>query len=61
LVSYIDRLTSYYGAASVAAAVGVPGYANNTMYNVLILSFFCSYGPSDAVSVWADPFWYIDP
>jgi len=52
LVSYIDHLSSYYGAESVAAAIGVPGYANDTSYNVIILAFLENYGAADAVSVW---------
>ncbi len=61
LISYVDKLDSYYGAESVAASIGVQGYANETAYNVIILSFLCNYGSTDAASVWDKPFWYIDP
>lgn len=60
LVSYIDALTSYWGAHQVAEAIGLPGFSIPTKYNYLLLSFLLSYGPADAASVWANPFGFMD-
>lgn len=60
LVSYVDALSSYWGAHPVAEAIGVPGFSIPTNYNVLLLSFLLSYGPADAASVWANPFGFMD-
>jgi len=60
LVSYVDALSSYWGAHPVAEAIGVPGYSIPTKYNVLILSFLLTYGAADAASVWANPFGFMD-
>lgn len=39
--------------------MGVPGYANKTLYNYLVLAFWTySHGPLDIVCIWSDPVKY---
>lgn len=59
-VAYVDRLSSYWGAANVAAAIGLPGYAKSTLYNVINLAFILENGEADAASVWANPFGFME-
>ena len=35
--------------------MGVPGYAPETDYNVIIVGFWLTSGPYDAGQVWANP------
>jgi len=53
-------LTSYWGAESVAKAIGVPGYSDPDLYNVINLAFLLNYGTADAASVWANPFGFME-
>lgn len=59
-MSYIDHLTSYWGPDSVSSALGVPGFNNNTEYDVINLAFKLSNRAADAVDVWSNPFGYMD-
>ena len=52
--SYVDTMR-WWPPTSMAADLGVPGYAANTAYNVIILAFWLSTGPADVAAVWADP------
>jgi hypothetical protein len=60
LVTYVDKINSWWGAEAVAAALGVPGYANPTRYNVINLSFWLTSGPADAAALWANPLGYMN-
>lgn len=60
-VTYIDHLTSYWGAESIARALWVPGYAPNDLpYNYINLAFLLHYGPADAAAIWAHPTGFMD-
>ena len=59
-VSYIDHLTSYWGANSVSKAIGVPGYNADLEYDVINLAFKLSNRAADAAQVWANPFGFMD-
>ncbi len=48
LVTYVDHLNSYWGAEKVAASIGVPGYSEPKLYNVINLAFLLNYGEADA-------------
>ena len=41
------------------AAIGVPGFASTTDYDVINLSFILVYGTADAASVWEEPFGFL--
>jgi len=58
-VSYIDALNSWWPPAAIAAGIGVPGYAHNSSYNVINLSFWLTAGCADVALVWADAFKYV--
>jgi hypothetical protein len=54
--AYIDKVASWWPPASLAAGMGVPGYAAPHDYNYLILSFWsCNSGNLDMVKVWGSP------
>jgi len=56
---YIDKVLSWWPPASIAAGLGVPGYAAPHLYNYLILAFWsCSSGNLDMVNVWGNPVYY---
>ncbi len=56
---YIDRINQWWPPEKIAGGMGVPGYANNTIYNYIALAFWTySTGPLDIVSIWADPVKY---
>jgi hypothetical protein len=59
-VTYVDGISSWWGAEAVAAAIGMPGYATDHMYTVINLAFLLSYGPADALSVWHHPFGFME-
>ena len=57
-VGYIDRSTSWYGD-SIAAALGVPGYAKPHDYNHILLAFWsCAGAPKDMAMIWAGAITY---
>ena len=60
LVTYVDRLSSYWGGPSVADALGVPHYSIDTKYNVIILAFVLEYGAADAADIFIRPLSYME-
>ena len=56
---YIDRITSWYGM-SVAACLGLPGYAAPHDYNYIIFAFWsCKNPPEDIALVWQNISMYL--
>lgn len=54
--TYVNRLSAWWGAEKIAAALGVPGYAPPNQYNYVALSFWtCNLGATDAVTMWTNP------
>ena len=60
LVTYVDRLSSYWGGASVADALAVPGWSLDVKYNVIILAFVLEYGAADAADIFIRPLNYME-
>ena len=58
-LTYVNKINNWWPPEKIAAGLGVPGYAPNTIYNYFALSFW-SYanGPLDIVCIWADPVKY---
>ena len=57
-VGYVDRTASWYGD-SIAAGLGVPGYAKPHNYNFILLAFWsCSGAPKDMAMIWASAMTY---
>lgn len=55
-MTYIDRLSSYWGAEGIAAALGIPwNGVPTTPYNVINLAFVVGYGYADAAAIWMNP------
>lgn len=50
--SYIDKISDWSSGTSIAQGMGVPGYTQNTQYNVLSLGFINSKGPRDIAALW---------
>jgi hypothetical protein len=58
--AYSNRVADWSSAAGIAASMGVPGYAKNTSYNFICLTFYtCSGGPTDTALVWSNPIAYM--
>jgi hypothetical protein len=56
---YIDRINQWWPPEKIAAGIGVPGYATDTIYNYVALAFWSyAQGPLDIVNIWADPVKY---
>ncbi len=60
LLTYVDRLSSYWGGEKVADAIAMPGYSPLTEYNVVNLAFLLNYGAADAAAIWANPFGFME-
>mmetsp|Transcript_9519 Transcript_9519/g.10523 ORF Transcript_9519/g.10523 Transcript_9519/m.10523 type:complete len:333 (+) Transcript_9519:291-1289(+) len=58
VVTYIDKINGWWPPATIAAGIGVPGYAKDTSYNVFNIAFWLSSGPTDIADIWADPLHY---
>lgn len=57
--TYIDRINQWWPPEKIAGGLGVPGYADATIYNYIALAFWSySTGPLDIVNIWADPVKY---
>jgi hypothetical protein len=58
--AYSNRVADWSSAAGIAASMGVPGYAKNTSYNFICLTFWtCASGPTDTALVWNNPIAYM--
>jgi hypothetical protein len=57
-LAYIDDIRNWWPPESIAAGLGVPGFANKTIYNYIVLAFWLTKGPADCVLVWSDPIKY---
>lgn len=58
-VSYIDYINSWWPPATIAAGIGVPGYAQDTAYNTILFAFWTSnQGPVDIALIWSNPLQY---
>jgi chitinase len=53
VITYIDNLSGWWDTA-VLSAWGVPGYSTHK-YNVIILAFWLTSGPTDALAPWVTP------
>ena len=59
---YIDRINQWWPPEKIASGIGLPGYANDTIYNYVAFAFWTySSGPVDIVNIWADPIKYFGP
>lgn len=58
-LAYVDRINQWWPPEKIAGGIGVPGYADQTIYNFIALAFW-SYGagPLDIVNIWAEPLKY---
>ena len=56
---YVNRINEWSSGAGIARSIGVPGYAPDTLYNYICLTFWLSAGPADAALVWQNPVAYI--
>lgn len=61
VVSYIDKVTSWWPPAAIAKAIGVPGAAAPNKYTAINLAFWLTSGPADAALVWSDALKYVSP
>jgi hypothetical protein len=57
-LAYIDKINQWWPPEKIAAGIGVPGYADSTIYNFIVLAFWSSSTPLDIVNIWADPLHY---
>ena len=48
----------HWWGINVAADLAVPGYAKNNKYDVIILTFWLSYGAADSAAMFANPLSY---
>ena len=60
LVTYVDKLSSFWGANSVSDAIAVPGFSPDVPYNIIILAFVLEYGAADAADIFARPLNYME-
>jgi len=58
-VVYIDAINSWWPPTAIAAGIGVPGYAQNTSFNVINLAFWLNSGSADAALLWANAYTYV--
>jgi chitinase len=58
-VIYLDAINSWWPPTAIAAAMGVPGYAHNTSFNIINLSFWLNSGSADAALLWANVYTYV--
>ena len=58
-LAYVDRINQWWPPEKIAGGIGVPGYADDTIYNYIALAFW-SYGSGalDIVNIWSDPVKY---
>jgi chitinase len=56
--AYIDYINVWWPATSIAAAIGVPGYAKAHTYNYIALAFWSEHGPLDIVNIWSKPTYF---
>lgn len=52
---YVNGLTGWWPATTIAAGLGVPGYAKNHTYNYVALAFWTNGAAADAAKVWQNP------
>ena len=58
--AYVNRINQWWPPENIAGGIGVPGYADQTIYNFIALTFWTySNGPSDTSLIWADPIKYL--
>lgn len=57
-LAYIDAINSWWPPESIAAGMGVPGFAKKHIYNYLAFAFWMSGGPADIALIWANPVKY---
>jgi len=58
-VVYIDTINSWWPPTAIAAALGIPGYAHNSSWNIINLSFWLTSGGADAALLWANAYTYV--
>lgn len=58
-VGFIERLDEYYPVERLASSLGVPGYADEKIYNYILLGFWrCEDQPTGAALAWSKPIDY---
>jgi hypothetical protein len=57
-LSYVDNVVAWWPPQSIAAGMGIPGFAQTSIYNYVVLAFWLSAGPVDIAAVWNDPLNY---
>jgi hypothetical protein len=60
-LAYINKISNWWPPEKIAAGLGVPGYAEPTLYNYIALAFWSSSALLDIVNIWADPLHYFGP
>ena len=60
-MAYIDSIQQWWPPEQIAAGIGVPDFAQKTIYNYLALAFWMSSGAADCVLIWSDPLKYFGP
>jgi len=58
-VVYLDAINQWWPPTAIAAGMGVPGYAHNTSFNIINLSFWLNSGSADAALLWANAYTYV--
>ena len=56
--AYIDAISAWWPPESIAAGMGVPGFAQKSNYNYFALAFWLSSGPTDIALIWSNPVAY---
>ena len=51
-LAYINTIPSWWPPSSIAAGMGVPGYADETLYNYIVLTFWGCSNTMDIVKIW---------
>lgn len=55
---YIDYINIWWPATAIAAAIGVPGYAQKHSYNYIALAFWSDNGALDIANIWSKPTYF---
>lgn len=58
-LTYINFINQWWPATSIAAALGVPGYAKKHSYNYIALAFWSDIGALDIANIWEKPTYFL--
>ena len=57
--AYINTIKQWWPPTAIAAGMGVPGYAQSTIYNHIALTFWGCNSEMDIVKIWSNPTIYM--